>query len=809
MTRRIRLKRNRRKTKLLRTTLAVVGIMAGALLLLTMGTIAQAIRDLPSLEKQATQRIAQTSKIYDAKKKIITTLHAEQNRVIVPLKKIPKNTQSAAIAIEDKRFYEHSGIDFEAIIRALAQNLKSGGVVEGGSTLTQQYVKNTLLSHERTINRKIKEAFLAYQMERKYDKKKILEKYLNTVYFGHGNYGVETAANYFFGKKAVKLTLSESALLAGLIRSPLKYSPYNHPEKAVERRNNVLTRMVSQKMITLREAEKAIKQKIKLKKQKDDLRYPAPYFIEYVKSLVMNDKRFGSTEQQRANALFKGGLKIFTTVDMRLQHLAEESARQNLNLPTDPTASMVSIEPKTGYVRAMVGGRNFFGKDPQAKFNLAYQGKRQTGSSFKVYVLVTALLQGMSPNKTYQSGPVTIPMKQGPAWHVDNYTEGKGYGSMSIAQGTVKSVNALYARLMMDVGAKNVVKTCHKLGITSPIEPNPAIALGGLSKGVSPFEMAVAMATLGDNGIRHKPIAITRIVDPVGKTIVKNKPKGRRAIPSGVAATATSVLQGVIKGGTGTAANIGRPAAGKTGTAQSHRDAWFIGYTPDLATAVWVGYPNKQKEMFSVHGVKVTGGSFPAQIWHDFMLPAHENIPVHDFPYSPYAPKEKMIRICRASGKLATEYCPENLVYEKYFDEDTAPTAYCDVHGGNSVPNVVGMSSSEAYSALNSAGFSINKNYTKSDKPEGTVVSQSPGGGAKAKNGTTVTIYVSKGGGATVPGVVGMSESSAVLSLRNAGFAVSVSRRSAPGQAGKVISQNPSGGSKAAEGSTVSIVVGR
>ena len=630
MTRRSRLNRRNHKVSVIRKTLGITGLVFGSMILLVMGTLATAVRNLPSLEAQATNRIAQSTYIYDDQDKKITTLHAEQNRVIIPLSKVPENMQKAVIAIEDKRFYQHKGIDYEAIARAIVTDLKSGRIEEGGSTLTQQYVKNTLLTQEKTFNRKIKEAFLAYECERQYSKKKILEKYMNTVYFGNGNYGVETTSQYFFGKHAEKLSLSESALLAGVIRLPYAYSPYIHPEMALKRRNLVLRQMVDQGLATKEDAKRAIEAPIHVREHKEEKKYPGAYFIEYVKSIVMKDKRFGSTEQQRANALFKGGLRIHTTMNVKRQLAADKAVAEVLNLPGDPTASFVAIEPKTGYINAMVGGKDFFGKGEQAKFNIAVQGRRQTGSAFKIFVLTTAMLQGKTPNDTYDTSSITIPIPGSKPWNVHNY-EGGGGGRMTIAQGTAKSVNALYARLMMDVGAKNVVKTAHLMGITTPINPNPAIALGGLSKGVSPLEMSVSIATLADGGIKHEPIAIKSVEDSFGKTLLENKPKGKRVLPRDVAATVTSVLEGVIKGGTAVAANIGRPAAGKTGTAQNWQDAWFCGYTPDLVAAVWVGFPKRQIPMTSVHGMRVTGGSFPAEIWHDFMIVAMEGVPFSDF----------------------------------------------------------------------------------------------------------------------------------------------------------------------------------
>jgi len=826
LSRRKRLRKNRNKIKVIRTIAVSFGVTAVFIFLVVFALLADAVRLIPKLENPREARVDQTTKIYAADKKLITNLHAEQNRIVVPLEKIPKYVQQAIIAIEDKRFYQHHGVDLEAIARALVENLTRGRIVEGGSTITQQYVKNVYISSERTLNRKIKEAVLAYELEKRATKNKILENYLNTVYFGHGNYGVETAAEAFFGKKVNKLTLDESALLAGLIRSPQRYSPWTHKKIALARRNLVLSKMAEVQYVDKNgrkvryisevEAIKARAKSLVVTAPKPAKRYPGAYFVEYVRQQMLNDKRFGESEQDRANNLYKGGLRIYTTLSLRAQQIADEAVKNTLGRPGDPAAGLVAVQPKTGYVKAIAGGRDFFSTSYKyAKFNLATQAKRQTGSAFKVFVLTTAIAQGKTPYETFDSSPGTLKLPGGGVWKVDNYTEGRGYGRMSIKEGTVKSVNALYARLMLDVGAKNVVKTAHKMGITSKLEPYPAIALGGLKYGVNVLEMASSAATLANNGTYITPITITKITDSAGKVLLRNTPKPKRAIAPAVASTVTSILRDVITRGTGTRANIGRPAAGKTGTAQNYRDAWFFGYTPDLATAVWVGHPQGQVAMLSIHGMRVTGGSFPAMIWGQFMKEALVKTPKTQFPYSKYFKREPQTKICRGTADmLANDACPEDTTYYKTLSkEERAKMKPCNMHKTQGeLPDVIGLSSGTAAKKLNSAGFGVSKINKYSDEPSGTVIDQSPSGGQNIKQGTTIKIYISKGEAkASIPSVVGQSQNDAVSTLTNAGFTASVTYQAgAPAeQVGKVISQNPSGGGQAGESSSVTIIVGQ
>lgn len=585
----------------------------------TAGIMVSFGNEIPNINKKAPRSVAQTTKIYAADGSWMADLHAEEDRVFTKLDGIPKHLQNAVIAIEDERFYKHSGIDYQGIVRALVSNIKSGGIVEGGSTLTQQFVKNRYLTHEKTYVRKAKEAILAYQLERKLSKKQILEAYLNTIYFGNGVYGVNTAAYKYFGKPLGKITIAESAMLAGLIRAPIRYSPFQDPDFAKKRRDFVVKRMYDQKRITRREAEVALAEPLKLVKERGDIGF-APFFIEYVKQDLI--KKYGP------NAVFKGGLRVFTTLKPGYQKSAEEAVKSTLNRANDPSASLVSIESKTGYIRAMVGGRDF----RTEKFNLAVQGHRQAGSSFKMFVLAAAIQKGYSLNDVFVSAPQSIKFaKDAPVWNVKNYSNSYR-GPITLRQATTFSDNTVFAQLIVKVGATNVVKMAHDLGIISDIPANPAIALGGLTTGVSALEMAIAGATLANDGVKPKPISVTKITDHNGVVLEENQPSSKRIIDANIARTVNSALNDAMHKGTGRRAIIGRPAAGKTGTAQDYRDAWFNGYTPNLATAVWMGYTHAQIPMRNVHGLQVAGGTFPAEIWGKFMREAVKDMPVANFP---------------------------------------------------------------------------------------------------------------------------------------------------------------------------------
>ena len=566
---------------------------------------------------------------------LITTLHAEQNREEISLDEMAGVLKSAVVAIEDSRFFAHNGVDLRALARALRRNAEAGAVREGGSTITQQYVKNVLLDSEKTVSRKVREAVLAVQLERTHTKEAILEGYLNRIYFGNGAYGVQAASSMYFDKPASAISLAEAALLAGLIQSPESYDPFTNAETALARRQVVLGRM--QELGAAPEADIAAAEAAPLgvaaKKPTND-RYPAGYFVERVKRFVLDDERFGPTPADRRRLLFEEGLRIRTTVDLRIQQAAEESVKGVLANPgTDPSGAVVVLDPHTGFVKALVGGRDFFGTEPEAKFDLATQGLRQTGSSFKPIVLAEALAQGISPDKVYEAPPtLTFPMPDGQEpWVVGNY-EGEGGPPENLVDATVHSVNTVYAQLIHEVGPQKAIDMAHNLGIAGSLQPYPSAVLG--SNEVSVLDMASAYSTFAADGMHADPVFVTEITRADGSVLYRRPSTLRRAIPTAVARGVTGILSQVVQRGTGAAAGLGaRPVAGKTGTANEWRDAWFVGYTPELVTAVWVGFPERLRSMVPpATPIRVTGGSWPAQIWHRVMEPALGDTPITAFP---------------------------------------------------------------------------------------------------------------------------------------------------------------------------------
>lgn len=610
-------------------------------------------KSLPDTDIRKAMGRDQSSVITDRNGRVLTTLYAEQNRSDVALTDMPKTLRQAVIATEDKRFYEHEGVDPIGIARALAIDISTGTRAQGGSTITQQYIKQAFVGSEKTLKRKLQEAMMAVQLDKNYSKDEILELYLNTIYFGHASYGVQSAAETYFGKDVSKLTVEESALIAAVIKSPGLYSPYLHPDAALKRRNTVLALMRTQGMITEAEYQTAKNTPIKTAGLKEH-KTKAPYFVSWVKKQAI--------EEIGESKLYRGGVRIKTTLDLNKQKEAEKAIKESLNKKSDPSASLVSLDPKTGQVLALVGGKNF----ETQQFNVATQGKRQPGSAFKTFVLTAALENGISPEKVYKTNARTFKTSSGP-WKVT----GSSRGPMSLREATARSINSVFAEVILDIGPEKVVETAHNMGITSELNANPAIALGGLTEGVSPLEMASAYGTLANGGTSAKPYGIIEITDAQGKTLVSNKPKLKeKAVDPAVAYMVNDILKGVISHGTGTSAKIGRPAAGKTGTTQAYRDAWFCGYTPELSTAVWVGYPSSQKEMTSVHGITVTGGSFPAAIWKSYMTAAVAGTDATDFT----RPEGfKKYTLCEDTGLLATKWCPKTKTYYSLdgFDKGT------------------------------------------------------------------------------------------------------------------------------------------
>ena len=538
----------------------------------------------------------QTAFVYDRNGELIARVRPDEDRVVLPLDKIPRTVRQAVIASEDERFYDHGGVDLQGILRAAWNDIR-GRPLQGGSTITQQLVKEYYVGRERSLWRKIREAALAIRLERKYSKDEILGRYLNVIYLGDQAYGVEAAAQRYFGKSIRKVTLAEAALLASIAPAPARFNPRLNLEAARARRDRVLDRMVANRFIGRERAAAAKREPIRLVKPE----LPpskAPHFVQYLREHI--DKSYGK------DLFSKGGLQITTTLDLGMQSLAQQALAEALPEPDDPAAALVAVDVRTGGILAMAqkGG---------GYFNLAAQGRRQAGSAFKPFVLATAFDEGIGPNE-YYSAPSNIWIGD---WNPHNY-DGRSYGGMSLRSATVYSVNTVYAQVIEDVGAHDVAQMARRLGIESPLDEDLTLTLG--TSGVSPLEMTNAFATFASRGIRREVTGIRRMVDAEGETVEQLTGGGHRVMEAEVAGAITEILQDVVRYGTGTAARLdGYDAAGKTGTTNSHRDAWFCGYTADVAACVWMGYTPKARPMEDVHGIRVSGGSFPAQIWHRFM----------------------------------------------------------------------------------------------------------------------------------------------------------------------------------------------
>jgi penicillin-binding protein 1A len=615
--------------KWLIVALCVLALLFVALVSAGAGAVIAVTRDLPLLDQLSNPKLKLTTIIYDRNGQVIAQLHGVQNRFIVKSGQIPDLMKQATVAKEDQRFYAHHGIDFQGLIRALIEDIKAGHVVQGGSTITEQYVKNTYLSNEQSVTRKIREAALAWQLEDKWSKDRILTAYLNTVYYGNGAYGVQAAAQTYFHKNVWQLRLPEAALLAALPKFPTEYSPIAHPEIAKQQRNLVLGLMQQQGYISTRELLKAQNSKLVFHQNPPPaFSGPAAYFVEYVVKALTNT--YGTAQ------VFGGGLRVYTTIDMKAQNDGINTVKKYLGQPGQPASALVSVDPQTGYIRTMVGGLDY----AKQKINWATQAQRQAGSAMKPFTLVAAVEMGANPATTYYtSKPLSIDMPGAvpPVWIVHTYSNTYA-GRMNLVQATLASDNTVFAQLMMDVGPAKVVDVAHRMGIKSPLEAVYSLVLG--SQSVNPLEMASAYATLADGGIYHKPQAITKVTTADGKVDWAATTKGTRAISEGVAYTVTQILKANITSGTGypTRAYFTRPAGGKTGTTDNHVDAWFCGFTPNLSTVVWMGYPeNNLHPMLSipVWGGPIAGATVCAPMWGYFMAKAVADLhlPSIDFPY--------------------------------------------------------------------------------------------------------------------------------------------------------------------------------
>ena len=630
-----RRKRKRVERKQRRRRAAVLAVVAVFGLLFVVGGAAitgvatfGSSCDLNSLQQV---EIGSNTFIYAADNSRLGVIPAERNRQPVPLGEISPWMPKATVAIEDRRFFEHNGVDAEGIARALWKNVSAGEVVEGGSTITQQLVRNLYIGRERTVERKLKEACLAIKLDNAWAKNRILATYMNQVYYGNLAYGIEAAAQTYFSKPASELILPEAALLAGLPQAPSSYDPFREEQIATTRRNQVLHALYIEGDIDRAQYDWAKSRGLGLKAGKLYKEIREPDFFGYVREQLIAEYGAGTVRS--------GGLKVYTTIDPRFQHAAQAAIKETLYEPDDPAAGLISINPKNGAIRAMTA---VIPGNTKNQFNLLSQGRRQSGSTFKTFVLAAAVEQGINPATTsYLSAPFYYRpdpngnCEDGSWWCPETY--GKDYtGWTTIERATLRSDNTVYAQLTLDVTPESVAEMATKLGVRSPLEVDgavvPSIGLGAMD--VSPLDMASAYATLAAGGIYSEPMAIRKVILPDGEDTNAGwgKPKRTRVISDGVAYTVTRILEQNVDYGTGVGASYGHPAAGKTGTTEEWSDAWFCGYTPRLGTTVWVGYPRAKIPMTSVHGIRVTGGSFPAQIWRLFMSSAIGQLEPESFP---------------------------------------------------------------------------------------------------------------------------------------------------------------------------------
>jgi 1A family penicillin-binding protein len=606
---------------LLSITLLSSSIVAGGLV-----GLAISFRNLPDVRQLRNFFPSETTHIYDIKGKLLASVHGEANREVVPLDKISPNLKRAVLASEDGHFYSHHGINPTGVGRAVVVNLVAGGVKEGGSTITMQLVKNLFLSHKRAFTRKLAEAVLAIRLEQILTKNEILEMYLNQVYWGHNNYGVQTAARTYFSKSAEFLTLGESAMMAGLIQAPEEFSPFASMKKAKQKQKEVLGRMLDLQWITQKEYDNALNEKIKLGRIRSFQGSALPYISNTVAQELA--KKFGR------DALLKGGMRVQTTVDAKFQLMAEETVKKwhrNLlgNGLYKNQIALVAIDPRTHFVKALVGGVD----SKASEFNRATQAQRQPGSAFKPFVYYTAFATGKyGPDSTVIDAPVSY--RDGNGWYYPRNYDGGFSGAMSIRTALAQSRNIPVIKLGKAVGMNKVIESCRTLGIMSPMEPVTSLPLGAI--GMTPLEMASAYATFANYGWQSPATVIVRVTDSSGNVLLDNTPKPQRVLDPWASAATIDIMQSVVTSGTGKAAALDRPVAGKTGTTSSEKDIWFVGTVPQLTTAVWVGRDDNRQLSGGA-----TGGGMVAPIWRDFMVKALKGVPAEKFKSPSQFPRPK------------------------------------------------------------------------------------------------------------------------------------------------------------------------
>ncbi|HET6946701.1 MAG TPA: penicillin-binding protein 1A [bacterium] len=643
------------------TTAALVTV--GAVILIGVGLVAgmgmafaTKLPDLSALYAPPSE----ATRIYAINGELIASLFRE-NRDYVPLNEIPEVVQQAVIAVEDERFQHHRGVDVRGTVRAMWRNFLARELREGGSTITQQLARSVFLTQKRVFSRKLAEIMLAVEIERRLTKAEILERYLNQVYFGQGAYGVEMASRVYFGKHVKSLTLAEGAMLAGVIRAPSIYSPHQNPELAKARQRIVLQRMAQLGYITPKQAAEAVERPLGVSEGGNAglIGIRAPYFVSYLLPYLLD--RYGE------EVVYNGGLRVYTTLDIRMQADAEKALRAGLEQAEKERlkvsqGALVAIDPQTGFIRAMIGGYDF----EKSQFNRAWQARRQPGSAFKPFIYTTAIANRMTTTKIIVDEPVSYEIvgtvEAERIWEPKNY-DGKFRGPLTLRTAVEQSINIPAIKTLGELGPQTVIAYAKRMGITSPLQPHLSLALG--TPDVTPLEMAAAYGTLASMGVRAEPIAVRRVATRDGQILEDNLPRRELVLSSDVAYLMIDILKGVITRGTGRAAGIGRPAAGKTGTTDDYRNAWFIGFTPQLSTAVWVGNDDNTPMR------RVVGGMVPARIWRTFMSAAMQPLPAEDWPRPDGV---VTATVCAPSGLLATGACQNPR--PEIFIRGTEPTEY-------------------------------------------------------------------------------------------------------------------------------------
>lgn len=649
--------------KITNKTLVIAGIIISVVIgIITGGTISF-LKDLPQVADLRENKPNLSTRIFDCNDELIDQLYVEQ-RTLIPLNKVPEIFQKAIIAVEDEKFFSHFGIDPIGITRALFINILHGRIVQGGSTITQQLARNLFLTRKRTFIRKIKEVLLALKIERKYTKKEILEMYLNQIYFGSGAYGIEAAARTYFGKHVWELTTAECAILSGLPRAPNEYSPYKNLDKAVKRKNSVLSRLFSRGIISKEEFLKSKKEPVNLRKIEIE---NAPYFVEYIRQKL--EETYGS------NVIYKGGLNVYTTLDLKIQNIAErilisgiESAEKELLQKTDKKLQgAILVLDTSGNIKAMVGGRSF----KESEFNRAVQARRQPGSAFKPFIYLTAIDVGFTPADIIVDSPVVFKDSFGNEWKPENY-ERKFFGPTTLRNAITHSRNVVTVKLLAKLGVDNVINYTHKVGIKSELTKDLTLALG--TSEVTLLELVASFTVFPNMGLLAEPIAIKSIKDSKGVTIEEYNTNIEEVIKPETAYILTSMMESVINNGTARVARrfkIPKTVAGKTGTTDNNTDAWFIGFTPEIIAGVWLGYDDK----ISL-GDLATAAKIAVPIWASFISEVYDK----DKETKDFEIPENLItaKIDTTSGLLATKDCKETV--DEVFINGTVPTKPCDGH---------------------------------------------------------------------------------------------------------------------------------